>query len=130
MPQQSAVSAGDISLPPVDHRARNANLLRRPDANALSVSIAVFYIGRNSKGFWVARDETASIGGIFWFRDSALRFARRTTSPAGCALIFPSETFELDTKNSGNLLVGLTDISWTRSRNPDCPRVDAGALVR
>lgn len=75
------------------------------DINIVSEAIPAFFIGRNTHGFWVARDAKGKIGGIFLLKGSALAFARRHNRPAGCAMIFPSEAFELDLENNGNPLV-------------------------
>jgi hypothetical protein len=75
------------------------------DPGILSESIPAFFIGRNKEGFWVARDASGRIGGIFLLANSALSFAKRNSPPTGCATIFPSERFELDLENKGNPLV-------------------------
>ena len=77
------------------------------DPTIVSASIPVFFIGRNRDGFWLARDAKGENGGIFLFRRSALAFARRASASgqAGCAMIFPSERFELDVENQGNPLI-------------------------
>lgn len=75
------------------------------DPGIVSEAIPVFFIGRNKEGFWVARDATGSIGGLFLFRNSALSFARNKSRPTGCATVFPSHRFEFDLDNNGNALV-------------------------
>jgi len=75
------------------------------DPGIVNEAIPAFFIGRNSDGFWLARDAKGKTGGIFLFERSALSFARRHSRPQGCATIFPSERFELDLENQGNLLV-------------------------
>jgi hypothetical protein len=82
--------------------------------DALCDSIPVVFIGRNNDGFWVARNETGSVGGLFLFRRSALRFAR-TISPEGCALVLPTERFELDTTNRGNPVLGRNTAAPVRN---------------
>jgi hypothetical protein len=79
---------------------------RRPSADVLNEAIPAFFIGRNQSGFWVARDADGKLGGLFWSRQAALRFAR-TVRPEGCATIFPQTRVELDIDNSGSPL-----ISW------------------
>jgi hypothetical protein len=74
------------------------------DPDIVNEAIPAFFVGRNKKGFWVARDAKGRIGGIFLLENSALSFARRNSRPAGCATIFPSERFELDLENKGNPL--------------------------
>jgi hypothetical protein len=75
------------------------------DPGIVNEAIPAFFIGRNSDGFWLARDVKGKTGGIFLFERSALSFARRHSRPAGCATIFPSGRFELDLENQGNALV-------------------------
>jgi hypothetical protein len=75
------------------------------DPDVLNASIPAFFIGRDSDGFWLARDVRGESGGIFLLKSSALAFARRISGQAGCATIFPSEQFELDLENRGNPLV-------------------------
>ena len=75
------------------------------DPGIVNEAIPAFFIGRNSDGFWLARDVKGKAGGIFLFERSALSFARRHSRPLGCATIFPSERFELDLENQGNMLV-------------------------
>jgi hypothetical protein len=75
------------------------------DPGILNASIPAFFIGRNSDGFWLARDLNGENGGVFLFKSSALAFARKLSGRAGCATIFPSEPFELDVENDGNPLI-------------------------
>jgi len=77
----------------------------RPGPEVVNESIPVFFIGRNRDGLWVARDAEGKLGGIFWRRQSALRFANRSASPTRCALVFPQARFELDIENAGNPVV-------------------------
>jgi hypothetical protein len=90
-----AASAGATQLP------------RRPDASALSEAIPLFYIGRNKSGLWVVREAAGGSGGLFLFKQSAARFARRQSEPAGCAMMFLAEPFDLDVDNQGNRFAGL-----------------------
>jgi hypothetical protein len=75
------------------------------DPGIVNEAIPAFFIGRNSDGFWLARDVKGKTGGIFLFERSALSFARRHSRPRGCATIFPSERFELDLENQGSALI-------------------------
>jgi hypothetical protein len=84
-----------------------AILPRRPDASALSEAIPLFYIGRNKSGLWVVREAAGGSGGLFLFKQSAARFARRQSEPAGCAMMFLAEPFELDVDNQGGRVAGL-----------------------
>ncbi len=86
-----------------------AKLPGRPDATVLNETIPLFFIGRNKNGLWVAREAGGQTGGIFLFRESALRFAGQYSLPGGCATMFLSENFELDVENCGNPLVVLLD---------------------
>ena len=74
------------------------------DPGIVNETIPAFFIGRNKEGFWVARDVNGQIGGIFLIENSALSFARKQCQPAGCAIIYLSERFELDLENKGNPL--------------------------
>ncbi len=82
-------------------------LPRRPDASALSEAIPLFYIGRNKYGVWVVRAAEGPSGGLFLFKQSAARFARRQSEPDGCAMMFLTEPFELDVDNQGSRFAGL-----------------------
>jgi hypothetical protein len=75
------------------------------DPGIVNEAIPAFFIGRNKDGFWLARDAKGKSGGVFLFERSALSFARRHSPPQGCATIFPSERFELDLENQGNVLI-------------------------
>src|ERR1700688_1884177 len=82
-------------------------LPRRPDAGALSEAIPLFYIGRNKNGVWVVREAEGRSGGLFLFKQSAARFARRQSEPDGCAMMFLADSFELDVENQGSRFAGL-----------------------
>ena len=82
-------------------------LPRRPDSSALSEAIPLFYIGRHASGLWVVREAAGGGGGLFLFKQSAARFARRQSEPAGCAMMFLAEPFELDVENQGGRVAGL-----------------------
>ncbi len=81
----------------------------RPDASILNETIPLFYIGRNRNGLWVAREAAGRAGGIFLFRESAMRFAGKQSSPGGCATMIIHRSFELDIENQGNRLVAWLD---------------------
>jgi hypothetical protein len=94
------------------HRRPGGNssaALRPIDPDVVSVAIPAFLIGRNSAGLWVARDANGRVGGLFLFKSSAIDFANRQSQPTRCALVFPSETFELDVENRGNPLITLAE---------------------
>ncbi len=76
-----------------------AKLPGRPDASVLNETIPLFFIGCNKNGLWVAREAAGQTGGIFLFRESALRFAGQHSLPGGCAMMFLYENFELDVEN-------------------------------
>ncbi len=86
-----------------------ADLPSRPDASVLNEAIPLFFIGRNRNGLWLARESGGQTGGVFLFKESALRFAKESSFPRGCATMFLTERFELDVENSGNPLVALLD---------------------
>jgi hypothetical protein len=96
---------------------------RRPDSGVLSETIPLFFIGRNGRGLWVAREAEGRAGGIFLFRRSALRFAEKNSAPLGCATMVLAERFELDVENRGNPLVAWLDNALRRAARiiPDYP---------
>lgn len=79
--------------------------LKPLDPEIVSASIPAFFIGRNKAGLWVAREARGRIGGLFLFKSSAVDFASRQIKPVRCALVFPTEAFELDIENRGNPLI-------------------------
>jgi hypothetical protein len=81
-------------------------LPKRPDARGRNRVIPLFFIGRSRNGFWLAREAQGRIGGMFFLRRSALRFAQEASAPHGCATMFLAKTFELATWNGGNPLAG------------------------
>jgi hypothetical protein len=89
-------------VPPADRAETPSVKFEALDPSIVSDAIPAFFIGRNGAGFWVAREARGRIGGLFLLKSSALSFAREQSWPGGCAIIFPSERFELDLKNSGN----------------------------
>jgi hypothetical protein len=106
-PSRSSAAAGQDSarIWPAGEPAVIPAPFQRLGSDILSDTIPAFFIGRNKEGFWVARDVNGRIGGIFLFENSALAFAKRSSRPAACATIYPSERFELDLENRGNPLV-------------------------
>jgi hypothetical protein len=79
----------------------------RPDDTFLSDAIPLFFIGRNHNGFWVARESTGRCGGLFVFRRSAARFARRNGLSGGGATMLMDYPIELDLPNQGGKLAEL-----------------------
>lgn len=71
----------------------------------------MFFIGRNDRGHWVARDADGKAGGLFWRKQAAIRFARRSAWPARCATVFPAENIELDLENQGNPLLAHSKVT-------------------
>jgi hypothetical protein len=55
-----------------------------------------FFIGKNSRGNWVVRDERGSRGGLFLDRIQALKFVRSENASGSPAIIMMKEPFELD----------------------------------
>jgi hypothetical protein len=80
---------------------------QRPDADVLSNSISLFFIGQNKHGFWFARESEGRSGGLFLLKRSAVRFANGNSEPTGCATMFLDEPFELDIDNQGNRTLTL-----------------------
>jgi hypothetical protein len=102
-----------------------AQLPRRPDASALSEAIPLFYIGRNKNGIWVVREAEGRSGGLFFLKQSAVRFARRQSEPAGCAMMFLDGPIELDIADQGSRHV--TPVSATEKAARHAPSVAAVA---
>jgi hypothetical protein len=75
---------------------------KRPSPGVLSKSIPLFFISRDSDGFWIACEAEFRIGGIFLFQRSALHFAQRCSEPTRCATMFLSEPHNLGIENRGN----------------------------
>jgi hypothetical protein len=88
-------------------RWQAAQLPTRPDDTVLSDSIPLFFIGRNQNGFWVAREAGGRCGGLFLFRSSADRFARRNGLAGGGATMLVEHSIELDLPNQGSRLAEL-----------------------
>jgi len=113
MCEEAAMAA--IALQAVHRRPTSASgsvpatALRPLDPDVLSASIPAFFIGRNKAGLWFAREARGRVGGLFLFRSSAVDFANRQSAPARCALVFPTETVELDIENRGNPLMVLAE---------------------
>jgi hypothetical protein len=108
-PKRSAAAIGRqperTGILATDGTAALAAQFQPLDSGIISDTIPAFFIGRNKDGFWVARDAKGQIGGIFLLKSFALSFARTNSRPAGCAMIFLSERFELDLVNNGNPFV-------------------------
>ena len=92
-------------LPQVPKRSAAPMPFQPLDADILNASIPAFFIGRDRDGFWVARDVSGRVGGLFLLESSAAAFARRHAWPSGCATVFSSELLELDLENEGNPLI-------------------------
>ena len=61
-----------------------------------STVYSAFFIGQNSQGNWVARDQDGRRGGLFVSRDEAVRFAMLANIRQPQDVIFVSGTLELD----------------------------------
>ena len=107
MCEEAAMAAIALQAAHRQPRQRPAADLVPIDPDVISAAIPAFFIGRNRAGLWVAREARGRIGGLFLFKSSAIDFANRQSAPARCALVFPTETFELDIENCGNPLVAL-----------------------
>ncbi len=114
----NSIRNSDMGRPVLRSVGGSAKFPKRPDLTVLSETIPLFYIARNSRGFWVARDAEGGCGGVFLLRRSAVRFARNNTAPAGCAMMFLTEALELDIENRGSRFVeplnNAIDIAWRR----------------
>jgi hypothetical protein len=109
-----------------------ASLPTRPDDTVLSEAIPLFFIGRNHNGFWVARESKGRYGGLFLFRRSAARFARRNGLSGGGATMLVEDPIELDLPNQGSklaeLMAALTNI--VRRRAPRVANLIGMAVAR
>jgi len=56
----------------------------------------LFLIGQDSRGNWVARDQSGARGGLFVDRADALKFARAENGNRPQAVVMVSGTLELD----------------------------------
>lgn len=90
---------------PVPRPHTSGKFPRRPESDVLSNSIPLFFIARNKVCLWIARDEEGRRGGVFLFKKSALRFAKKNSGTSGCATMFLAERLELDVENRGNRLI-------------------------
>ncbi|EJN14894.1 hypothetical protein PMI42_01553 [Bradyrhizobium sp. YR681] len=107
MCEEAAMAAIALQASRRQPDTEQAATLRPLDPDVLSAAIPTFFIGRNSAGLWVAREANERVGGLFLFKSSAADFANRQSAPEHCALVFPTETFELDVENRGNVLIVL-----------------------
>lgn len=115
----NSIRHSDLRRPALRAVGGSVRFPARPDLTVLNETIPLFYIARNSHGFWVARDADGGCGGVFLLRRSAVRFARNKTAPAGCALMFLDDALELDIENQGGRLVAplskAIDLAWRRA---------------
>ncbi|HEV2159048.1 hypothetical protein [Bradyrhizobium sp.] len=109
MCEEAAMAAIALQASRRQTGTRQASALKPLDPDVVSAAIPAFFIGRNSAGLWVAREANGRVGGLFLFKSSAVDFANRQSAPARCALVFPTETFELDVENRGNVLIVLAE---------------------
>jgi hypothetical protein len=109
MCEEAAMAA--IALQTSHRQARQVAAvdLKPLDPEIVSAAIPAFFIGRNRAGLWVAREANGRAGGLFLFKSSAVDFANRQSAPTRCALVFPTEIFELDIENRGNPLIVLAE---------------------
>ena len=59
---------------------------------------SAFFVGQNSRGNWVARDQDGLRGGLFVSRDEAVRFAMLANIRHPQDVIMVSGTLELDSR--------------------------------
>src|SRR3974390_2663229 len=76
---------------------------RRPGSEYLSEAIRLFFIARDSNGFWIAREANGALGGRFLLRHSAYRFAQTTSRPNGSATMLLNSRHDLDVPDQGSL---------------------------
>jgi hypothetical protein len=71
-----------------------------PSSRAPSTS-GLFFIGRNSRGNWVVREQSGLRGGLFIDRTEALRFALFENGRRPQAVVMVPGVLELDLDHSG-----------------------------
>jgi len=101
----------------------------RPDTSAINAAIPLFYIGRNRHGAWVVREAEGRSGGIFLFKQWAVRFARRQCEPAGCAIMFLAGPIELDIDVHGRCAWSPSTIEKTARQTIPLPRFTRRAVA-
>jgi hypothetical protein len=74
----------------------------RPSTDIINDSIPLALIGRNRNRCWVAIDADTRTGGLFIFKQSAIRFADRHARKKHIAKMFVSKPLELKGRNRGN----------------------------
>ena len=104
------------------------NFPGRPDASIINESIPLFYVGQNKKGRWVVRESEGRSGGLFLFKQWAVRFARRQGEPFGCAIMFLAEPIELDIDSQGRC-AGPIPSAKSSSHSPSSVRNFATAFA-
>ena len=80
---------------------------RRPGSEYLSEAIRLFFIARDSNGFWIAREANGALGGRFLLRHSAYRFAQTTSRPNGSATMLLKSRHDLDVPDQGSQFASL-----------------------
>ncbi len=120
-PAAEAARADTSPVPPAAEPCNGALLPLEP--GIISDVIPAFFVGRNHDGLWIAREAKGTIGGLFLCKESAISFAREQSGSSGCAIIFPTQRFELDIANSGNplapflgRLIRFAHVQWRRAR--------------
>jgi hypothetical protein len=63
----------------------------------------IFMIGRNSRGNWVAQEQSGARGGLFVDRAGALKFAKSENGNYPHAIVWVSGVLELDTGASSSI---------------------------
>lgn len=108
---------------PLAAGGKRSSFPQRPHPQTLSETIPLYFIARNKNGLWIAREAEGRIGGIFLLQRSALRFAKKTSAPGGCATMFLAQRLELDVPNRGAKVAAWLDAMVDRlaSLAPDHP---------
>jgi hypothetical protein len=68
----------------------------RRDRREANKPTPIFVIGRDSKGNWVAREQSGTRGGLFVDRARALKFAKSECGPGSHAILWVSGVLEFD----------------------------------
>jgi hypothetical protein len=75
----------------------------------------LFFVGRDSRGHWVAQDQQHRCGGLFVDRTQALRFALVENGNRPHAVIMVPGVFELD-------MSGTAGTAYGPAANADAPQ--------
>lgn len=85
-----------------------------PPSSGCRPRSTLFFIGKDSRGHWVAQDQQHRCGGLFVDRTQALRFALVENGNRPNAVVMVPGVFELD-------MSGTADAACPSAANADAP---------